>query len=43
MALELTIEDLHKYNGIDSKEIYIACKNTIFDVSDAGIFSFRVL
>lgn len=36
MSKELTLEELHKYNGVDSQEIYIACKNTIFDVSEAG-------
>ena len=36
MSKQMNINELHKFNGIDSSEIYIACKDTIFDVTNSG-------
>ena len=36
MSREFTIEELAKYNGVDEPSIFIACKDTVFDVSDSG-------
>ena len=35
---KMTYDELHKYNGIDSPNVYLSLKNIVFNVSSADFY-----
>ncbi len=35
--IDLTLEELHKFDGIKSPKVYVGCKNKVFDVTNSCI------